>query len=178
MEGWIIAKLIKPNDRSLINSELRLIGPEGEQIGVVKYDDARKMTITAGLDLVLVSDKTVPYVCRIMDFGKLRYEQKKKQKDQKRHQSAQKLKEIKFHVSIDPHDYGYKINHGIEFLGKGCKLKITLMFRGRETAHKDMGFDLIKKIVEDLKEHGVIENDPKLIGRNIIVSFAPKGHHH
>ena len=170
--------MIKANDRSLANMDLRLIGPEGEQIGLVKYEAARQRAIETGLDLVLVSDKSVPYVCRVMDFGKLQYEQKKKLKDQKKHQAAQKLKEVKFHVSIDPHDYSYKIAHAVAFLEEGCKLKVSLTFRGRETAHKDMGFVLIKKVIADLDKVGIVDSEPKLLGRNIIVSFAPRGHVH
>jgi len=173
--------LIKPNDRSLAERELRVVGEDGEQIGILTYEAARIKATEAGLDLVLVSGNTNPPVCRIMDYGKLRYEQKKKLKDQKKHQHAQKLKEVKFHVNIDEHDYQYKINHGIEFLGKGNKLRVTLMFRGREMAHKEIGFELIDRVIEDLKEHGVPEMKPKLLGRNASLTFAPiksKGHRH
>jgi translation initiation factor IF-3 len=171
--------LIKPNDRSFAGREMRVVGADGEQIGIIKYEEARERAKAAELDLVLVAEKSDPPVCRIMDFGKLVYEQKKKVKDQKKHHHAQKLKEIKFHVNIDTHDYDYKINHGIEFLEKGNKLKVTIAFRGREMAHKEMGFELIKKVTEDLLEYGTAEVDPKLLGRNISVTFAPtKGHGH
>lgn len=157
--------------------QVRLIGADGEQLGVVATQDAFKQAKAAGLDVVLVADKAEPPVCRIMDFGKLVYEQKKKQKDQKKHQHTQKLKEIKFHVSIDPHDYSYKLKHAVDFLSEKDKLKVTIMFRGREMAHKEIGFEFSKKIAEDLKEHGELEEEPKLIGRNITLSFNPKASH-
>ncbi len=133
------------------------------------------MVTEQGMDLVLVSDKSEPYVCRVMDYGKLRYEQKKKVKDQKRSSSKCKLKEVKFRVNIEEHDYQYKINHAIEFLGKGNKVKLTLMFRGREMAHKDIGFALMERAVADLVEQGKAESGAKLMGRNITVVLAPRG---
>ncbi len=145
---------------------------------MVAFTEARTKANEVGLDLVAVAPEAKPPVIRVMDFGKLRYEQKKKLKDQRKHQHANKVKEVKFRVSIDQHDYDYKVNHAIEFLSKGYKVKITLMFRGREMAHKDMGFVLIEKVTEALKEHGFAENKPKLMGRNISVNFAPLGNHH
>lgn len=131
------------------------------------------MVTEQGLDLVLVSDNSDPAVCRIMDYGKLRYEQKKKVKDQKKAAHKTKLKEVKFRVNIEKHDYDYKINHAIEFLNKGNKVKLTLMFRGREMAHKDIGFDLISRVVEDLTPYGKAESAPKLMGRNITAVITP-----
>lgn len=158
---------------------MRVVDVEGEQVGIMKYEDARQKANEANLDLVLVAEKAQPPVCRIMDFGKLVFEQKKKLKEQRRHHHTQKQKEVKFRVNIDPHDYKIKINHVVEFLGKGYKVKITLMFRGREMAHKDIGFEVINQIIEDLKEHGHSEDNPKLMGRNISVNFTPvKGSHH
>jgi len=131
------------------------------------------MADDAGLDLVIVAEKTEPPVCRVMDFGKLQYEQKKSLRLQKKHTHVQKVKEVKFRINIDPHDYGFKIKHALEFLGEGDKVKATLMFRGREMAHKDIGFELINKVIEDIKEYGEAESTPKLLGRNIIVTFNP-----
>jgi translation initiation factor IF-3 len=110
-----------------------------------------------------------------MDYGKLTYEQKKNMKDQKKHVITQKLKEVKFHINIDNHDYEYKLKHGVEFLEKGAKLKVTLVFRGREMAHKEIGFELIERILKDLSIHGTAEEKPKLLGRNISVTFSPLG---
>ena len=131
------------------------------------------MVTELGLDLVLVSENSEISVCRIMDYGKLRYEQKKKVKDQKKSSHKTKLKEVKFRVNIEKHDYDYKINHAVEFLSKGNKVKLTLMFRGREMAHKDIGFDLITRVVEDLTEYSKSESMPKLMGRNITAVVSP-----
>ena len=130
----------------------------------------------AGLDLVLVAETSEPPVCRIMNFGKLCYKQKKKLKDQKKNQQAQKVKEIKFRLNIADHDYSHKIDQGVEFLNDGCKGKVTITFKGREMAHTEIGFDLVNRITEDLKDAGVVESAPKLLGKNINMSFNPKGH--
>ena len=169
--------MLKANDRAYADHDLRVIDANGDQLGVIKLEKAAQLAKEASLDLVLVAETADPPVCRIMDFGKLCYEQKKKVKDQKKHQQAQKVKEIKFRINIDEHDYEYKINHAIEFLTKGCKLKITLMFKGREMAHTEMGFKLVTRITESLKELGAPESTPKLLGKNINVAFNPKSHH-
>ena len=165
---------MKVSDRAFADHDLRLIDANGEQLGLIKFERALQLAKEATLDLVLVAENAEPPVCRIMDFGKLCYEQKKKVKDQKKHQQAQKVKEVKFRINIDDHDYGYKINHATEFLEKGCKLKVTLTFKGREMAHTEMGFKLVEKIVESLKEIGVPDGMPKLLGKNINVAFNPK----
>ncbi|OGV38363.1 MAG: translation initiation factor IF-3 [Lentisphaerae bacterium GWF2_45_14] len=142
-----------------------------------KFEDARKKANEAKLDLVAVADKADPPVIRIMDHGKLVYEQKKKLREQKKHHHAQKVKEVKFHVNIDPHDYSYKINHSIEFLKEGDKLKVTLIFRGREMAHKEIGYELMNKVIQSLAEYGEADGKPKTFGRNLTVTFNPvKGH--
>lgn len=154
--------------------DVRLIGNDGSQLGVVPFKRACQIAQQNGLDLVAVAEQANPPVCKIMDFGKYIYEQKKKEKEQKKHQHAQKQKEIKFSASIDPHDYGIKIDHAIEFLKDGHKVKATMMFRGRELSHKEIGFDVMNKVVKDLAEYGTPEAPPKLIGKNIITNFNPK----
>ncbi len=173
-EGIRIAKLIKENDRYFRPTQVRLIDEEGEQAGIVTFVDARARAKNLGLDLVIVAEQSAPPVVRIMDYNKLVYDQKKKIKDQKKKQSNHKVKEVKFRLNIEKHDYDYKINHAIEFLSKEHKVKISLMFRGREMAHKELGFDLIKKIEEDLVGCGTLDAAAKLAGRNIVVSFSPK----
>ena len=155
------------------DSEVRVIGDGGEQLGVMSSRDAQRLADEKNLDLVKIAPTATPPVCRIMDFGKLCYEQKKKMKDQKRHNQAQKVKEIKFRLNIDTHDYEFKIAHGIEFLEEGNKLKVTIMFKGREMAHPEKGFELIDKITESLKDKGVLDAPGKLLGRNICVSYSP-----
>ena len=139
----------------------------------MKVEEGLAMAKEAGLNLVMVSETSNPPVCRIMDYGKLQYDRKKKIRDQRKSHHAQKLKEVKFRLRIEEHDYNYKINHAIEFLGKGYKLKASLMFRGREMAHKDMGFELMERVVKDLEEYGKAESPLKLMGRNITVTFTP-----
>ncbi len=172
LEGNNIAKLIKPGE-AFPHREVRLIDAGGEQVGIVSYTDARQRANDAKLDLVLVADKSSPPVCRVMDFGKLVFEQKKNLKAQKKNNITQKVKEIQFHVNIDKHDYETKMNHGIEFLEKGNKLKVALSFRGREMQHQEIGFELIAKITEELKEFGTTDEIPKLNGRTIIIHFNP-----
>lgn len=163
--------------RVYADKDLLVIGPNGEQLGVMKLGPACQAAKDAGLDLVMVAENSEPPVCRIMNFGKLLYEQKKKLKDQKKNQQAQKVKEIKFRLNIAEHDYAHKIEQGIEFLNDGCKLKVTLTFKGREMAHTEIGFDLINRITEDLKDDGTVESPAKLLGKNINMSFNPKGSH-
>ena len=166
--------MLKPGDRTITFTKVRLVGEDGDQLGLVSYSDAKAKAQDAGLDLVLVAEKSDPPVCRIMDYGKLLFEQKKNLKNQRRRSLTQKVKEVKFHVNVDKHDYAYKIEHAREFLNKGNKVKITLALRGREMAHKEMAFDLMVKITEDLKGYGKSEVEPKFQGRNITVPFAPE----
>lgn len=142
-------------------------------LGVMPPAKARKIAEELGYDLVEVSPKAQPPVCRILDFGKYMYELSKKQKDQKSNTSSTKLKEIKLRVSIGEHDYETKLRHAEEFLDKGNKLKITLSFRGREMEHTDIGFDNVRKAIADLSGMGSPDADPKLVGRNITVTLSP-----
>lgn len=172
--GVAIAKLLKQGDRSFSAEKVRLIGADGEQLDVVPLARAHELARGAGLDLVLVSERAVPPVVRVMNFGKLQYEQKKSQKAQRRNALAQKLKEVKFHINVDRNDYDIKIKRTLEFLGKGYRLKITLALRGREMAHQDLAFGLMDRILVDLAPYGEADGAPKLLGRNITVNFAPK----
>ena len=141
---------------------------------VVSLSKARDLARDMGLDLVLVSDRAVPPVVRIMNFGKLRYEQKKNIKAQRKNAMAQKIKEVKFHINIDQHDYETKLKKALDFLEKKYRVKITLALRGREMAHQDMAFELMKQVTEALTPYADPDGTPKLLGRNISVNFAPK----
>ncbi len=152
--------------------EVRVIGPDGKQIGVIPTREALELAKRNGLDLVEVSPTARPPVCRIVDFGKFMYEQSKRGKDSQKTASS-KLKEIKFRVNIDQHDYETKIRHAEEFLHKGNKVKVTLSMRGREMERKHLGFDVVKRSIEDLSGMGVHDGEPKLNGRNIIVMITP-----
>ncbi len=154
--------------------EIRCIDENGEQMGVIPTRQALVRAHEAGLDLVEISATCKPPVCRIMDHGRFKYEQEKKKKEQKKKQSIVKLKEVKFHVNIGDHDYETKLRHAHEFLAEGDRVKISLMFRGRENAHRELGFDLMKRIVADCAEQSVVEQSPRLMGRNIFMMLVPK----
>ena len=168
-----IATLLRERGRLMAGREVLVIDQDDEKKGPMLVEDAKRLAKEAGLDLVLVADRSDPPVCRIMDYGKLQYERKKKLREQKKHHHAQKLKEVKFRLRIDQHDYDYKIQHAADFLGKGDKVKVSLMFRGREMAHKDMGFELMKRVIEDLAEYGKAESMPRMMGRSINVMIVP-----
>lgn len=151
--------------------EVRLIGPDGKQIGILATPDALKLARQHGLDLVEISPSAKPPVCRILDFGKYMYEESKKKKES--HQSTTKVKEVKFRVRIEQHDYMTKLRHAEEFLFKGNKVKITLQFRGREMEHTGLGMDVVKRALSDLGHVGNADSDPRFAGRRIDVIMSP-----
>ncbi len=153
--------------------EVRVIGVEGKQLGVLGLGDALNMARANGLDLVEIAPNAVPPVCRIVDFGKFRYEQAKREKESKKHQHATKVKEVQLSPKIDPHDLGVKSQHAIDFLCEDMKVKITLKFRGREMAHTDLGFQVINKFLSEIGPYGHPDFEPKLIGRGINVMISP-----
>jgi len=172
--------LIRERGRLLAGRKVLVVDQNGDkQDAPIPVDAALAMAKDAGLDLVLVAENATPPVCRIMNYGKLQYEHKKRIRDQRKSMHANKLKEVKFRLRIEKHDYDYKIKHAIDFMEKGYKVKASLMFRGREMAHKNFGFELINNVVADLEEYGKPDAEPKFTGRNIIVTFAPvkKGKH-
>ncbi|HEX4086772.1 MAG TPA: translation initiation factor IF-3 [Chthoniobacteraceae bacterium] len=152
--------------------EVRVIlGATNEQLGVMKLPDALRKAQSLGLNLVEVAPNAVPPVCRIVDFGKYRYELSKQDKEKK--SAAGKLKEIKFRVNIDDHDYQTKVRRSEEFLDKGYKLKIHLQFRGREMAHQELGMGLMQRIKADLNTMAHVEMEPKLVGKSIGMTLSP-----
>lgn len=164
------SNFIRRNDR-IRAREIRLIGPSGSQIGIVSRDEGLALAKQAGLDLVEISANARPPVCRILDFGKYMYELSKKQKDNK--SSTSRVKEVKFRVRIEQHDYMTKLRRAEAFLFKGSKLKLSLMFRGREMEHRELGFDVIKRAIEDLVHVGVADAPPKMAGRNLGTTMSP-----
>lgn len=146
-------------------------GSTNEQLGVLKLPDALRKAEEMGLDLVEVAPNANPPVCRIVNFGKYRYELAKQEKDRKSH--AGKVKEVKFRVNIDNHDYLTKVRHAEEFLAKGNKLKIQLQFRGRQMAHKELGMAVVERVREDLATMGHVDMEPKLVGRAINMTMSP-----
>lgn len=162
---------LRKNERIKV-PKVRVIGPDGSQLGVMETIKAIQMAKSHELDLVEVSATAIPPVCRIVDFGKYMYEEKKKAKSSK--PTIAKLKETKFRVNIDEHDYLIKIRQTEGFLARGNKVKLTLMFRGRELAHKDRGFDIIKRAIKDLEKIGSPDAaSPKLAGKSISSTMSP-----
>ena len=153
--------------------EVRVIGTDGKQLGVLQLGDALNMARAAGVDLVEIAANATPPVCRLVDFGKYRYEQAKRDKESKKHQHANKVKEVQLSPKIDPHDLGVKIEHAIDFLSEDMKVKITLKFRGREMAHTEIGFQVIHKFLAEVAPFGHPDFEAKLIGRGINVMISP-----
>jgi translation initiation factor IF-3 len=148
-----------------------IMGASGEQLGVMKLSDALRHANDLGLDLVEVAPTANPPVCKIVAIGKFRYDLSKQEKDKR--SPGTRLKEIKFRVNIDDHDYLTKIRHGEEFLDKGNKVRVQLQFRGREMAHQEFGMQLMAKVKEDLAGMSQVEMEPKLAGRNISMTLSP-----
>ena len=155
-------------------SDIRLIGADGENVGVVTPDRALEMAEEAGLDLVEISPNANPPVCKIMDFGKFKYESQKKAAEAKKKQRVIEVKEVKFRPNIDTHDYDVKMRNVARFLEEGDKVKVTLRFRGREMAHQELGRDLLRKIATETEDMGKVESMPKMEGRQMIMVIGPK----
>ncbi len=154
--------------------EVRLIGVEGEQLGIMNTEEAIKIAIQKNLDLVNVSPNSKPPVCRIMDFGKYKYEQSKREKEARKNTKIITVKEVKLRPGIDKHDLEVKTKSTIRFLTNNNKVKVTVMFRGREITHKEFGRDLCKKLAAAVSEWGTVEKEPRVEGRNMIMIIAPK----
>ena len=160
------------NDR-IRADEIRLIGADGENVGVVSPARAMEMAEEVGLDLVEISPNANPPVCKIMDFGKYKYEQQKREAEARKKQKTIEVKEVKFRPNTDTHDYDVKMRNVFKFLEGGDKVKITLRFRGREMAHQNLGRDLLERIAGDVEGVGRIENMPKMEGRQMIMIIGP-----
>jgi len=153
--------------------EVRLVGPNGEQVGIVRVEDALRLAQEADLDLVEVAPEARPPVCKLMDFGKFKYEADMKAREARRNQANTVLKEIRFRLKIDPHDYGTKKGHVERFLKGGDKVKVMIMFRGREQSRPEMGLRLLRRLSDDVAELGFVESAPKQDGRNMIMVLGP-----
>ena len=154
--------------------EIRLIGADGSQVGVMPVNEALTMAAEANLDLVEVAPQASPPVCRIMDYGKYKYQQSKKLQEARRRQTTIQVKEIKVRPKIEEHDMAFKLRNAKRFLEEGDKVKISVIFRGREIAHTDRGFRLLARMSEDLAEVATVEQHPKLEGRNLSMIVTPK----
>ncbi|MBX9634525.1 MAG: translation initiation factor IF-3 [Magnetospirillum sp.] len=167
------------NDGPRVNREIdarsiRLVGAEGEMIGVVTLREGLVMAEEAGLDLVEVSPNAEPPVCKILDFGKFKYEVQKKKNEAKKKQKVIEVKEIKLRPSIDDNDYGVKMRNMRKFLEEGDKVKVTLRFRGRELAHQDLGMRVLERVRDDLEDLGKVEQIPKMEGRQMVMVISPR----
>ena len=160
------------NERIHVN-EVRLVGPNGEQVGIVRIDDALRLAREADLDLVEVAPMARPPVAKLMDYGKFKYESAQKARESRRNQANTVIKEMKLRPKIDSHDYETKKGHVVRFLRGGDKVKITIMFRGREQSRPELGFNLLKKLAGDVAEDGTIESQPRQDGRNMLMVLAP-----
>jgi translation initiation factor IF-3 len=153
--------------------EVRVIGVDGQQLGVIPLNNALVLARQHGVDLVEVAATAIPPVCRLVNLGKFRYEKAKKEKESKKHQHASMVKEIQLSPRIDPHDLGIKVTHAVDFLCEDMKVKVALKFRGREMAHTEIGFEVIKKFLAEIVAYGHPDFEPKLIGRGISVMISP-----
>jgi len=154
--------------------EVRLVGAGGEQIGVVPLEEAKKLAEESSLDLVEISPQAEPPVCKVMDYGKFRFEEQKKRQASRKKQKQTQVKEIKFRPGTDIGDYNVKLRNLTRFLTEGDKVKVTLRFRGREMAHQELGRDLLKRVEDDLRELGSVEQFPRMEGRQMVMVLAPK----
>jgi translation initiation factor IF-3 len=153
--------------------QVRVIDPEGAQLGVMMLNDAIKKAEEAGLDLVEISPLSTPPVCRIMDYGKFKYDTKKQAAESRRKQTVVEIKEVKLRPKTDDHDLNFKMRHIHEFLEEGNKVRVTIMFRGREITHAEIGRDILKNVAETVKTVGQVEFSPKIEGKNMFMVLAP-----
>ena len=175
MEDLIIAA----KNRNLINEDIsapqvRVIGAEGDQIGIMSRDEALSVASESGLDLVEIQPNAEPPVCRIMDFGKFLFDQKKQKALAKKKQKQTQVKEVKFRPGTDEGDYRVKLRNLIRFLKEGDKTKVTMRFRGREHAHRELGLELLRRVEGDLAEFGTVEQQPQMEGRQMVMVLGPK----
>jgi translation initiation factor IF-3 len=161
-------------NRMIRFSPVRVISPEGDQLGIMAVDEAIAAAEARGLDLVEVAPMARPPVCRIMDFGKFKFEQAKAERAAKKKQRSVDIKEIKFRPGIDEHDFAFKTRHAREFLAEGNKVKVTMMFRGRQMAHPELGKAVLDRVAETLGDIGKVEQDARLEGKNMTMLMTPK----
>jgi len=173
LEVTPISKDMRINEE-IRGKEVRLISPEQEQLGIVAVKEALRMAQEMELDLVEIAPHAKPPVCRIMDFGKHKYEQSKREKEARKKQKTINVKEVKVRPNIEDHDLDVKTKNALKFLKEGDKVKVTLMFRGREMAHAELGKKLLKRVADITEEVAIVERQPKVEGRNMIMILAPK----
>lgn len=154
--------------------EVRVIDSDGKQVGILPLKEAMKIAEEQGLDLVAVSPNSNPPVCRIMNYGKYKYQQNKRLQEARKHQTVIQVKEVKIRPRTEDHDFQFKLRHVKRFLGEGNKVKISMLFRGREIAHPEFGKDLLNRFIEEVKDLAVVEQAPRLEGRNMVMILSTK----
>jgi len=171
-EDCIDKRFIRINER-IRAREIRVIDDEGKQVGILPPYEALKMARERNLDLVEISPTAQPPVCRIMDYGKFLYQQEKKEREAKKHQKTITVKEVKFRINVDDHDYQTKKNHVLRFLEEGDKVKATIFFRGREMTRTSLGREILERLIKDIGEHGIVEFRPRQEGNTLHLILAP-----
>ena len=171
--GGITIKDLRINDE-IRASQVRLIDDQGNQVGITSLKEAQDMADEKGLDLVLMSPQAKPPVCKVMDYGKYRFEQAKREKENKKNQRTFDIKEVRLSLNIDVHDFNTKLNNALKFIKKGDKVKVSIRFRGREMGHPEQGYDTMNRFAKACEEVAVIEKPAKLEGRNMLMFLAPK----
>lgn len=169
-----IANLDHQINEEILDKEVRLIGVDGEQLGIMSAEDALRIAIERELDLVKIAPGSNPPVCRIMDYGKYRFEQTKKEKEAKKNQRVIEIKEIRMSPSIDTNDFNTKLKNGQKFLSEGNRLKVSVRFRGREMAHTEIGGDILREFAAKCADIANLDKAPKLEGRNMSIFLSPK----
>ncbi len=169
----LINKDLRINDEIRVR-EIRLVGSDGQQLGVVPIKEGLRIAVEQGLDLVEVAPQAKPPVCRIMDYGKYKYEQSKRDRDARKKQKIIEIKELKLRPKIEDHDFQVKLRNAQRFLQDGDKVKVTLMFRGREISHPELGRNLSLRFFKQLDDQAIMEKEPKIEGRNMIMVLSPK----
>ena len=168
-----ISKVVHQLNEDINDREIRLIGENGEQMGIVSSAEALHIAEERGLDLVKISPQAVPPVCKLMNYGKYRFEQSKREKEARKNQHVVEIKEIRMSPGIDVGDFNTKLKNAQKFLSDGNRVKVSVRFRGREMAHPEQGLSILERLADDLKDVAVIENQPKMEGRNMLMLIAP-----
>ncbi|HJB26512.1 MAG TPA: translation initiation factor IF-3 [Firmicutes bacterium] len=156
------------------DKEVRVIDADGSQLGILSSKEAFKIAMDKNLDLVKIAPQAVPPVCRIMDYGKYRFEQAKREKEARKNQKTIEIKEVRLSLKIDTHDFNTKANNAIKFLKNGNKVKVSVRFRGREMAHPELGQENLKRFIDAVSEYGAVDKPPKMEGRSLAVFISPK----
>ena len=166
--------VISSVNEEIREKELRVIGSDGSQLGIMTSAQAMKLAVEKNLDLVMISPNAKPPVCKIMDYGKYRFEQARREKEKRKNQKVVETKEVRLSLNIDTHDFNTKLNHALKFISKGDKVKVSIRFRGREMGHPEIGTEIMNRFSEACAETAVVEKPPKLEGRNMLMFLAPK----